>query len=218
MVIIAPSILAADFSCLRDQVQAAEIVGAHWFHVDIMDGHFVPNLTFGPHIVEAMRKITSKQLDVHLMINNPDDHLAAFAKAGANRITVHAEVTPHLHKTISSIRELGVKPGVALNPATSASAIEEIIPDIDLVLAMTVNPGFGGQLLIQNVMPKVSRIRAMIASIGRQLHVQVDGGVDVDTVAMVVDAGADVLVAGSSVFGAPDIGEAYLALERTANF
>ena len=200
---IAPSILSADFARLGEQVQAAEAGGADWIHVDVMDGHFVPNITIGPLIVEALRPVTSLPLDVHLMIEQPDNYLANFAKAGADRITAHVETCPHLHRTIQQIRELGCKPGVTLNPATPLSALEEILPDVDLVLIMSVNPGFGGQSYIPGSTPKIKRLRKMLDAIGSEAEIQIDGGVNPTTISEIANAGATVLVAGSYVFTGP---------------
>ena len=200
---IAPSILSADFARLGEQVQAAQAGGADWIHVDVMDGHFVPNITIGPLIVEALRPVTSLPLDVHLMIEQPDNYLGNFAKAGADRITVHVETCPHLHRTIQQIRELGCKPGVTLNPATPLSVLEEILPDVDLVLIMSVNPGFGGQSYIPGSTSKIKRLRKILDAIGSEAEIQIDGGVNPTTISEIANAGATVLVAGSYVFTGP---------------
>ena len=200
MVKIAPSILAADFAELGAAVRAAEAAGADYIHVDVMDGHFVPNITIGPPVVAALRKTTKLPLDVHLMIEAPDRFLADFAKAGADIITVHVETCPHLHRTVQAIRDLGVKPGVTLNPATSLETVREILSYVDQVLVMTVNPGFGGQSYIPTMTDKIARLAAMIAATGRAVDIEVDGGIDLTTAPMVVGAGATVLVAGTNLF------------------
>jgi ribulose-phosphate 3-epimerase len=197
---IAPSILAADFTRLGEQIAEAEAGGGALIHVDVMDGRFVPNITMGPLVVEAARRSTNLPLDVHLMIVEPERYVEAFAKAGADRITVHIEASPHLHRTLQSIRGLGCAAGVALNPHTPASSLSEIMHMLDVILVMTVNPGFGGQTFLPETLPKIAQLRAMIANSGRQIDLGVDGGIDTDTIKQVVNAGADVLVAGSSVF------------------
>jgi ribulose-phosphate 3-epimerase len=200
---IAPSILSADFTRLGEHIREAEQGGADWIHVDVMDGHFVPNITIGPLIAAAANRSTGLPIDVHLMIENPERYLADFAKAGADYLTVHVETSPHLHRTVQQIRELGVKPGVTLNPATPADALADILPYVDLVLVMSVNPGFGGQSYIPTSTAKIARIRRMLDE--RRLgHVelQVDGGVAPDTIADVVRAGASCVVAGSAVYNA----------------
>lgn len=196
----APSILAADFARLGQQVQDAEAAGVDYIHVDVMDGHFVPNITIGPLIVQALRPVTRLPLDVHLMIEQPERYLADFARAGADILTVHVETCPHLHRTIQQIKELGVKAGVTLNPATPLSLLEEILPDVDLVLIMSVNPGFGGQSYIPGSTAKIARLRAMLDAIESQADLEVDGGVNPATIGEVVAAGATVLVAGSAIF------------------
>lgn len=198
---IAPSILSADFGRLSQQVGEAQAGGADYIHVDVMDGHFVPNITIGPPVVEALRRATSLPLDVHLMIAWPDRYLAAFAGAGADILTVHVEACLHLHRTVQAVKELGCRAGVTLNPATPVAALEEILPYVDLVLVMTVNPGLGGQALIKGAVAKIRRVRAMLDQIGSQAELEVDGGVNVETASLVAEAGADVLVAGSAVFG-----------------
>jgi ribulose-phosphate 3-epimerase len=200
---IAPSILSADFAHLADEIAAVEQAGADMVHVDVMDGHFVPNLTIGPPIVEALRKVTTLPLDVHLMMTNPDDFIGEFAEAGASYLTVHVEACPHLHRTIQSIKEKGVKAGVTLNPATPIGSVEEILPDVDLLLIMSVNPGFGGQRFIPGVLDKIRRARTMIDKSGRPVLLEVDGGVKVDNAGEIVNAGADILVAGSAIFETP---------------
>lgn len=197
---IAPSILSADFARLGDQVSAAEAAGVDYIHVDVMDGHFVPNITIGPLVVKALRPITRLPLDVHLMIEQPERYLADFAAAGADILTVHVETCPHLHRTIQQIKELGVRAGVTLNPATPLHTLEEILPEVDLVLIMSVNPGFGGQSYIPASSAKIARLRAMLDAIGSPADLEVDGGVNVETIAEVVAAGATVLVAGSAIF------------------
>ena len=200
MIKIAPSILAADFASLGEQVREAEAAGADWLHVDVMDGHFVPNISIGPLIVAAIRPHSRLPLDVHLMIERPDDYLAAFAQAGADCISVHVEACPHLHRIVQRIRELGCRVGVALNPATPLSSLEEILPNIDLALVMSVNPGFGGQAYIPSSTAKIRRLRAMIDGLGLQVEIEVDGGVGSANAGAIAQAGASVLVAGSSVF------------------
>ncbi len=205
--LIAPSILSADFARLGEAVQQVEAAGADWVHVDVMDGHFVPNLTVGPPMVEALRKVTALPLDVHLMMTNPDEFIPAFAKAGADILTVHVEACPHLHRTVQSIKEHGVKAGVSLNPATSASTLEYILGDVDLVLVMSVNPGFGGQTFIDATLEKIRRIRTMITASNRSPYLEVDGGITVHNVASVLKAGANVLVAGSAIFGSTNMSD-----------
>ncbi|GAB4448838.1 MAG: ribulose-phosphate 3-epimerase [Anaerolineae bacterium] len=197
---IAPSILSADFARLGSHVAEAEAGGADWIHVDVMDGHFVPNITIGPLIVQALRPVTRLPLDVHLMIEQPERYIADFARAGADCITVHVETCPHLHRTVQQIKELGVRAGVTLNPATPPSALAEILPDVDLVLVMSVNPGFGGQSYIPASTAKIARLRQMLDDIGSAAELEVDGGVNAATIREVVNAGATVLVAGSAVF------------------
>ena len=204
MVEIAPSILSADFARLGEEIQAAERGGAGLIHVDIMDGHFVPNLTIGPPVVKSVRKITGLPLDCHLMITDPDRYIEDFAKAGANLISVHVEAVTHLHRTLTAIRELGCRPGVVLNPMTPLVAIEEAIAYVDYVLIMSVNPGFGGQSFIGSCLDKVSRLRGMIESRGLNVQIEIDGGVGLENVAEVVRAGASWIVAGSAIFGTSD--------------
>jgi ribulose-phosphate 3-epimerase len=201
---IAPSILSADFGRLAEEVGAVEAAGADWIHVDVMDGRFVPNITIGPLVVEAVRKVTRLPIDAHLMIVEPERYVEAFAKAGAGLISVHAEVSPHLHRTIQAIRAAGARPSVALNPSTPLDCLEYVLGDVDMVLLMTVNPGFGGQSYIPAVTEKVRRLRRMADERGQELEIQVDGGVKASTVGVVAQAGANVLVAGTAVFGAKD--------------
>ncbi|MEP0761829.1 MAG: ribulose-phosphate 3-epimerase [Chloroflexota bacterium] len=201
---IAPSILAADFTRLGEQIADAQAGGADSIHVDIMDGRFVPNITMGPLVVAAARRVTSLPLDVHLMIVEPERHIPAFVEAGADIISVHVETCPHLHRVVQQIRELGAKPAVVLNPHTPAVLVQEILPEVDMVLVMTVNPGFGGQQFIPLTLHKIRQIRAMITELGRPIDVQVDGGIDRQTAPLVVAHGANVLVAGTSIFGAAE--------------
>lgn len=213
---LAPSILSADFARLGQQVEEAERAGADYIHVDVMDGQFVPNLTAGPLVVEALRRCTSLPLDVHLMIVEPERLIPAFARAGASIITVHAEVCPHLHRVVEQIKELGARAGVSINPATPVSAIEEVLPCVDLVLAMTVNPGFPGQKLIKGTLAKVTKLRALLDAGGYGTELEVDGGVNAETAPLVVKAGARVLVAGSAVFNSNEsVSEALGRLRRS---
>jgi len=203
--IISPSILSADFACLGDEVRRIDEAGADWIHVDVMDGHFVPNLTIGPGVVKALRPHTKKPFDVHLMIAPVDPFIEAFVDAGSDIITVHAEAGPHLHRTLQLIRSLGVKAGVSLNPATPWQVVEPIIGDIDLVLVMSVNPGFGGQKFIASQLEKIAALRGLIDGCGADVRLEVDGGVNSETVVSVLEAGADALVAGTAVFqGGPE--------------
>ena len=211
---IAPSILSADFGRLADEVRAVDEAGADYIHVDVMDGRFVPNITIGPLVVDAVRKATKKPLDVHLMIVEPERYVEDFAKAGADIITVHAEASTHLHRTLQQIRGLGKKAGVSLNPHTPEDVLRYVLPEIDLILVMSVNPGFGGQGFITNVLPKIARIRAMLDEIGSSADLEVDGGVKVGTARQVIEAGADVIVAGSAVYGAKDYANAIRAIRE----
>ena len=211
---VAPSILAADFGRLAEEVRAVEAAGADWVHVDVMDGRFVPNLTIGPPVVSALRRATKLPLDVHLMIVEPERYVGGFADAGADVITVHVEASPHLHRTLQHIRSLGRKAGVCLNPHTPADAVRHVLDEADLVLVMSVNPGFGGQEFIAAVLPKIESLRAMIDASGRDIALEVDGGIKPGPARLVVAAGADTLVAGSAVFGAGDYGSAIRALRE----
>ena len=205
--IIAPSILSADFSKLGDEIRAVENAGADWIHVDVMDGHFVPNITLGPMVVEAAKRVTALPLDVHLMIENPDHFIADFANAGADLISVHAEECVHLHRTVELIKSAGCRPGVVLNPATPLSALDWILDDIDFVLLMSVNPGFGGQSFIRGILDKVQRLKQTIMRRGLSTLVELDGGVNRDTVGEIAAAGTDAFVAGSAIFKSADYGE-----------
>jgi ribulose-phosphate 3-epimerase len=200
---IAPSILAADFAYLGAQIAEAQQARADWIHVDVMDGRFVPNISIGIPVLQAVRRVTDLPLDVHLMIVEPERYVQEFARAGADRLTVHVEGNPHLHRIVQQIHQLGLQAGVALNPATPPSALEEILPDVDLVLAMTVNPGFGGQQFIPAMLAKLRRLKQMIDALGAEIELQVDGGIDEHTTGQVTAAGATVLVAGSAIFGSP---------------
>jgi ribulose-phosphate 3-epimerase len=212
MIKIAPSILSADFSRLGEDVERIVAAGADWVHIDVMDGHFVPNLTIGAPVVSALRKITDLFFDVHLMIEKPENLIADFAAAGADLINVHAETAPHLHRVVQQIKELGKKAGVSLNPGSSLSLIEEVLPDVDMVLLMSVNPGFGGQAFIPTVLPKISRLRSMIKDRGLSVDIQVDGGINANTAPQVIKAGANIIVAGSAVFGSKDLAAAIATL------
>jgi len=200
---IAPSILAADFAHLAEAVESAQAAGADYIHVDVMDGHFVPNITIGPPVVRSLRRVTNLPLDVHLMISDPMGYVPAFAEAGADGLTVHVEATPHLHRALQQIRSLGVRAGVSLNPATPAAAISEVLNDVELVLVMTVNPGFGGQAFIEHTLRKIAQVREMLDSARSSAELEVDGGIKPQTAERAVAAGATVLVTGTAVFGAP---------------
>jgi ribulose-phosphate 3-epimerase len=216
MIEIAPSILSADFTRLGEDIKAAERGGAGLIHIDVMDGHFVPNITIGPLVVKAARRATDLPLDCHLMITDPDLYIDDFARAGASMISVHVEAVVHLHRTITAVRKLGCRPGVVLNPGTPLGSIEEALPFVDYVLLMSVNPGFGGQSFIDTTLDKISRLRSMIDSRGLSVHIEVDGGIGLDNVASVVRHGAEWIVAGSAIFGKEDPGEATRELRQKA--
>lgn len=214
MALLAPSLLSADFVRLAEDIARVEAAGADWLHLDIMDGHFVPNLTFGPPVVAAIRKISKLPLDVHLMVTNPAALVEQFAEAGADYLTVHVETEPHLHRLVNRIRELGVKPAVTLNPATSVDLLDEILSEVDMVLVMSVNPGFGGQKFIPASLDKIRRLRQKLKRLDRQVLIEVDGGVNQATAPQLIEAGADVLVAGSAVFGSADMKATITALKQ----
>jgi len=216
--IVAPSILAADFAKLGEEVRAVDAAGADWIHVDVMDGHFVPNITIGPPVVASLKRVTRVPLDVHLMITDPDRYIEAFAKAGASMLSVHVEVLPHLHRTVHAIKALGVKAGVALNPSTPAAALEAIAPDVDYVLVMSVNPGFGGQTFIPRSESKVREVRRVLDLAGNtSAPIEIDGGIDVHTAPRVVAAGARILVAGAAIFHSSDPEQATRELKAVAS-
>ena len=214
MALLAPSLLSADFVRLAEEIARVEAAGADWLHLDIMDGHFVPNLTFGPPVVAAIRKISKLPLDVHLMVSNPTALVEQFAEAGADYLTVHVETEPHLHRLVNRIRELGVKPAVTLNPATSVDSLDEILSEVDMVLVMSVNPGFGGQKFIPASLDKIRRLRQKLKRLDRQVLIEVDGGVNQETAPQLIEAGVDVLVAGSAVFGSADMKATIAALKQ----
>jgi len=213
---VAPSILSADFAYLARDIAAAEAGGADLIHVDVMDGHFVPNLTIGPPVVKAIKRVATVPLDVHLMVANPDQYLQAYVAAGASLLTVHAEVLSHLHRTVAAIKELGAQAGVALNPSTPLSVLEHVAADLDFVLVMSVNPGFGGQRFIPHSLDKVRAVRELLARTGSAAFIEIDGGVDLTNIAAVVAAGASVVVAGQAVFGHGDATAATRALKAAA--
>lgn len=217
MVIVAPSLLSADFGRLEEQIRAVEAAGADWIHCDVMDGHFVPNITFGPVVVEAANRVTDLPIDVHLMIEQPDRYVPDFISAGADYVTVHVETCPHLHRSIQLIRSLGAKPGVSLNPSTPISSLEEIIVDVDLVLVMSVSPGFGGQKFIPSSLQKIERLAALIQERKPGVLIAVDGGVGTSNVGELVRRGTTVLVAGSAVFGKPDLAAAIQELRQAGD-
>jgi ribulose-phosphate 3-epimerase len=213
---IAPSILSADFAHLARDIAAAEAGGADLIHVDVMDGHFVPNITIGPPVVRAVKRVARRPLDVHLMIEDPDRYLEDFVDAGASMLSVHVEVLPHLHRTLQAIKRLGVQAGAVINPSTPVSALEEVAGDVDFVLVMSVNPGFGGQRFIPGSVDKIRRVRALLDRAGSHAPIEVDGGVDLETVRSVVSAGANILVAGNAVFGGGNPEAAVRALREAA--
>jgi ribulose-phosphate 3-epimerase len=214
--LIAPSILAADFARLGDEIRAVEAAGADCIHIDVMDGHFVPNITIGPGVVKAARSVTELPLDVHLMIEAPERYIEAFAKSGATTIGVHVETCPHLHRTLAQIREAGARASVSINPATPATALREVLGVVDQVLVMTVNPGFGGQKFIPATLPKIESLRRWIDSDGLEVAIEVDGGIGPETIGRAAQAGAEVFVAGTAIFGAADYAAAITALRRAA--
>jgi ribulose-phosphate 3-epimerase len=215
---IAPSLLSADFGRITEEVRAAEAAGADWIHLDVMDGRFVPNITIGPYTVKAVRRATRLPIDVHLMVLEPERHVEAFAEAGASALTVHAEVSPHLHRTLQAIRAAGARPAVALNPSTPLTAVEWVLSECAMVLVMTVNPGFGGQEYIEACTEKVRRLRRMADQAGLpELDIEVDGGIHPETAGKVAAAGANVLVAGSAIFGSPDYRAAIQAIRSAAS-
>ncbi|MBW1776567.1 MAG: ribulose-phosphate 3-epimerase [Deltaproteobacteria bacterium] len=214
MKLIAPSILSADFSRLAEEVRAVEKAGADWIHVDVMDGHFVPNITLGPLVVEALRAVTSLPIDVHLMIENPDAYIPAFVQAGADLVSVQVEACVHLNRTLHRIREAGARPGVVLNPATGLETIEWVLDAVDFVLVMSVNPGFGGQHFIENSLEKIRRLHRRITDAGLNVQIEVDGGIKEENIAEVSRAGADIFVAGSAIFQCPDYGAAIAAMKK----
>jgi ribulose-phosphate 3-epimerase len=214
---IAPSILSADFACLGDQVRAVERAGADWIHVDVMDGHFVPNITIGPLVVEAVRRSTDLPLDVHLMITEPERYIPAFVKAGADIVSVQVETCPHLHRTLQQIRAAGARASVVLNPSTPAVSIEPVLGNLDQVLVMTVNPGFGGQEFIESMLPKIETLRRWIDERSLPISLEVDGGISPKTIGRARRAGADVFVAGAAVFGQPDYAAAISALRKASS-
>ena len=209
---IAPSILSADFGRLAEEISAVEKAGADWIHIDVMDGHFVPNITIGPSVVSSLRKVTKLPFDVHLMIENPERYVETFARAGSDFITVHVEACHHLHRIVTLIRETGARAGVSLNPATPLALIEPILSDIDLLLVMSVNPGFGGQSFIGSVLPKIRRAGELVKAVAPNVLLEVDGGVTLDNARSVAEAGAEVLVAGAAVFGSSDYGKTLAAM------
>ncbi|HDH88254.1 MAG TPA: ribulose-phosphate 3-epimerase [Desulfobacteraceae bacterium] len=210
---IAPSILSADFTKLGEEIKALEKAGADYIHIDVMDGHFVPNITVGPMIVKAARKVTNLPLDVHLMIVNPERYIDDFVRAGSDLITVHVETVTHLHRLLGVIRDTGIKAGAALNPATPLSSIEHVLNNLDMVVLMTVNPGFGGQSFISEVLPKIEELKKMIDQKGMEVNIEVDGGINIENIAQVARAGANVFVAGNAIFGSQDYAET-IALMR----
>jgi len=216
-IMIAPSILSADFTRLGEEISAVVRQGADVIHIDVMDGHFVPNITIGPLVVKAARKVTKSPLDVHLMISNPDKYIESFALAGADWITVHVETCNHLHRTISKIKELGKKAGAVLNPATSLTSLDYILPDLDLVMLMSVNPGFGGQKFIPSTVEKTRRLKEMIDARGLDVGIEIDGGVSPTTIESIAQAGANIFVAGSAIFGKDDYGKEIAALKSLAS-
>lgn len=216
MIKIAPSILSANFNQLGQEVAEVEKAGADMIHIDVMDGHFVPNITIGPMIVEAVRKVTQLPLDVHLMIADPDRYLAEFARAGSDILTVHVEACRHLHRTLQEIKSLNVKAGVALNPATSLASVEEVLPEVDMIVLMSVNPGFGGQRFIPSVLPKIGRLRELMETQGCQKEIEVDGGVNLENSREILRAGTTILVAGTAVFRSPDYRETIIRLRDRA--
>ncbi|MBI5199426.1 MAG: ribulose-phosphate 3-epimerase [Nitrospirae bacterium] len=214
MIKIAPSILSADFSRLGEEVKKVQSAGADLIHIDVMDGHFVPNITVGPFIVKALRKVTNLPLDVHLMISNPEKYIDEFGKAGANILTVHVETCPHLHRIIHTVKRMGIEIGVSLNPATPLTTLEHILEDLDMVLLMSVNPGWSGQDFIPQIIPKIKRLREMIDKCGYKVSIEVDGGVKVDNAHKVASAGADILVMGSAIFETKDYKETIRKVRR----
>jgi ribulose-phosphate 3-epimerase len=210
---IAPSILSADFSRLGEEIMAVERAGADWIHIDVMDGHFVPNITIGPGPVKWLRKITRLPFDVHLMISNPESYIDSFAEAGSDIITIHAETAWHLHRTIAQIKERGIKAGVSLNPATPLLQVEPILKDIDLLLVMAVDPGFGGQKFIEHVLPKIAQARKMVNTVAPDVAIEVDGGITLDNIRLVAEAGADVIVSGAAIFGSGDYAHTVRAMK-----
>jgi ribulose-phosphate 3-epimerase len=217
LVQIAPSILSADFAALGRDIAAAERGGTDLIHVDVMDGHFVPNITIGPPVVRAIKRIATRPLDVHLMIEEPDRYVEEFIAAGASMVSVHVEAVPHLHRSVTHIKKLGAKAGVVLNPSTPASLLEDIAPDVDFVLVMSVNPGFGGQSFIPNTLKKLQRVRAVLTAAGSSAPIEIDGGIGLENVQAVVAAGANILVAGQAIFGSSDPEGATRTLRAAAN-